>query len=160
MSNIDKAVKGSVVLMSITLSALSVKSCLELRPIQVKESVIIEPIIDDLEIDSDNRFKWETFHITAYALPCTSLKKDGTIGPSKHGVTKSGTPPIAGITAAVDPKIIPLGSTIRIAGVGDRLATDTGKWIKGHDIDLAVADCEEANAFGEHWMKVRTIRRK
>lgn len=53
------------------------------------------------------------------------------------GNTASGTPVREGVVA-VDPRVIPLGSTVIIDGK-EYLAEDTGGWIKGKRIDIAVA---------------------
>jgi 3D (Asp-Asp-Asp) domain-containing protein len=37
---------------------------------------------------------------------------------------------------AVDPQVIPLGTEIYVAGVGDRTADDTGAAIVGNHIDI------------------------
>jgi len=56
------------------------------------------------------------------------------------GITKSGEHTEDGVTCAVDPEVIPLGSTLKITlpdgTVYERKATDTGKAIKGKIIDI------------------------
>lgn len=56
-------------------------------------------------------------------------------------------------TIAVDPKIIPLGSRVKI---GDKIyiAEDTGGAIKGKRIDLFVGSHSEAMRFGKKLIKV------
>ena len=45
---------------------------------------------------------------------------------TRRGLTSSGMPLVSGESAAVDPSIIPYGSTIEIPGYGDVKAVDTG----------------------------------
>lgn len=54
---------------------------------------------------------------------------------SKYNKTKTGTTPAEGRTIAVDPKIIPLGSRVKVAG-HEYIAEDTGSAIKGNSIDI------------------------
>lgn len=70
-----------------------------------------------------------------------------------NGITASGSPVTVGLTVAVDPEVIPLGSTLYIEGVGIRIAQDTGSAINGQKIDVAVethADAESWAGYGTH----------
>lgn len=56
-------------------------------------------------------------------------------------ITKTGTSPVAGRTIAVDPEVIPLGSTLEVYNedwelVGIYQAEDTGGKVKGNIIDI------------------------
>ncbi|MGI8750984.1 MAG: 3D domain-containing protein, partial [Acidimicrobiales bacterium] len=70
-----------------------------------------------------------------------------------HGVTASGamTGPE---TVAVDPSVIPLGSTIHIQGVGTRVAQDTGGAITGHRLDIWEPSAAQCDAFGVETLQV------
>lgn len=64
------------------------------------------------------------------------------------GYTATGNDPIAWHTIAVDPKVIPLGSTVYIDGFGTFKADDTGGAIKGKKIDLLVESYDKAIELG------------
>ena len=70
--------------------------------------------------------------------------------PRKHicgmglGLTASGVPTEVGKTIAVDPTVIPLGTTVYIEGIGFRVAQDTGSGVKGNHIDILVNGHNEA----------------
>lgn len=74
------------------------------------------------------------------------------------GKTKSGVYPEEGITIAVDPKVIPLGSKVMIDGIGVRVAQDTGKHIKGKCIDVYYDDHGTAWNHGEQYHEVFVLR--
>lgn len=84
--------------------------------------------------------------LTAY----TSGKESTGKTPSHpaYGITYSGVKAEEGRTVAVDPSIIPLGSTVYIEGIGIRRAEDTGSAIKGSKIDVYMNDLQEAQTFG------------
>lgn len=88
------------------------------------------------------------FKVTAY---CSCVKCCGkyAIGrPKVDGkeVVYTANESIAteGITCAVDPNVIPLGSEIYIEGVGVRIAQDTGSAVDGNVIDIYYDSHKEA----------------
>ena len=69
-----------------------------------------------------------------------------------NGITASGAPVQAGVSVAVDPTVIPLGSTVYV-DYGDGvihtyIAHDTGGAVKGNHIDVAVETHAEASRLG------------
>lgn len=84
--------------------------------------------------------------LTAYTAGFESTGK--TPSSPAYGVTFSGLTAEEGRTIAVDPKVIPLGSTVFIDGVGVRKAEDSGSAIKGSRIDVFMNDLGQAQEFG------------
>lgn len=76
--------------------------------------------------------------------------------PGGNGMTASGIPAEFGIVA-VDPRVIPLGTSLYIEGYGYALAADTGGAIKGNRIDLCFDSRDEANAFGRRKVRVHIL---
>lgn len=69
------------------------------------------------------------------------------------GIAADGTPVLAWATCAVDPDVIPLGSTVLVDlgdgyGLRTLVANDTGAAVKGNHLDLCVATHEEALQLG------------
>lgn len=50
--------------------------------------------------------------------------------------TASGAIAVEGVTVAVDPAVIPLGSKIYVEGFGVRVAQDTGSGVNGNHVDI------------------------
>lgn len=84
--------------------------------------------------------------LTAYTAGKESTGK--TPSHPAYGITRSGSKAEEGRTVAVDPSIIPLGSTVLIEGIGIRKAEDTGSAIRGARIDVYMNDLKEAVQFG------------
>ena len=62
--------------------------------------------------------------------------------------------PIGYGAAAVDPRVVPLGTKMYVEGYGYAFACDTGGAIKGHRIDLAYDSYRVANSKGRKKVKV------
>ncbi len=100
----------------------------------------------------------EIFELTAY---CTCRICCGNFSPEVTGLqahTATGTVPTQGRTIAVDPSVIPYGSTVVIDGVGTFVAEDTGGAIKRNRIDIYFETHEAAIAFGRQKRKVIILR--
>jgi len=80
-----------------------------------------------------------TFLVTAYC---------------EHGITATGTYTRQG-TIAVDPRVIPLGSRMTVAGYGRGRALDTGGLIKGYRADVWFSTCTQAIRWGARRVSVR-----
>jgi 3D (Asp-Asp-Asp) domain-containing protein len=89
--------------------------------------------------------------ITAYA--------NGVGGIPRNARTASGTPTRWGVVA-VDPKVIPLGSTLQIEGYEGTtfVAEDVGGAIKGHTLDIWLPDPKEAKRYGTKHRRVTILR--
>jgi 3D (Asp-Asp-Asp) domain-containing protein len=76
--------------------------------------------------------------------------------------TAAGTRVTDGIVAA-DPKVLPLRTVIRLAGLDGRYngiytVMDTGPAIRGRRLDLYLRDCAEAVRFGRRSARVAIVR--
>lgn len=86
--------------------------------------------------------------ITAWATGCDT--KPGAL-------TKAGTKPVPGFTAAADPRVLPLGSIVWIEGLGQRVVHDVGGKVRGRHLDLFVESCGEARRWGKQTRLVRVL---
>jgi peptidoglycan hydrolase CwlO-like protein len=72
------------------------------------------------------------------------------------GNTAGGLPVGPGIIAT-DPSVIPLGTRVYIPGYGNGVAADTGSAVQGLTIDLWVADCGKAAAYGRQTLTITIL---
>lgn len=81
---------------------------------------------------------------------------------SVQGETRDGDVTKRGRTAAADPSVIPLGSTVRISGAGEYSGvyevTDTGRKINGNSIDIFIANPAAAKKFGKKPVRVTILK--
>lgn len=88
-----------------------------------------------------------TFRVTAYC-PCAKC-----CGEWADGITYTLTEATPGRTVAVDPDVIPLGSTVYIDG-SPYVAEDIGGAIQGNRIDVFFPDHQTALQFGVQYAEV------
>jgi len=73
-----------------------------------------------------------------------------------RGRTRTGARAAYGV-AAVDPRVIPLGSILFVEGYGLALACDTGSAIKGNRIDLCYDSKNACDDFGRQRVRVHVL---
>lgn len=78
----------------------------------------------------------------------------------EKGITKSGVPVAEGIVAA-DPRVLPLGSWIKVDGPlysGIYQVMDTGRLVKGKKIDIYLPTYAKAITFGLRRVRVTVLK--
>jgi 3D (Asp-Asp-Asp) domain-containing protein len=90
------------------------------------------------------------------AAPTARTLRVSAIGYTLRGRTASGLPTRRGI-AAVDPRVIPLGTRLFVPGYGNAVAADTGGAVRGHVIDLWFETNAQARAWGRRTVVI-TLR--
>jgi 3D (Asp-Asp-Asp) domain-containing protein len=94
--------------------------------------------------------------------PAAELPSFEATAYSVEGQTASGAQTRAGIVAA-DPNVLPMGSRIRVRGAGhydgEYTVKDTGREIKGREIDIYIANDTEAKRFGRKSVTVEVLER-
>ena len=114
----------------------------EIEDIIIPEPKTIEPTVINLG----------TFKISAY---CHCSKCCG----KSDGITATGTKVQANRTIAVDPNVIPLGSSVIIDGqTYTYVAEDTGGGIKGNKIDMYFPTHQEALNWGIRYKQVSLVK--
>lgn len=102
---------------------------------------------------------WKQQQASMVAQPVSSLRLIATgytSRPEENGgfrITATGLP-IGYGAAAVDPRVIPLGTRLYVEGYGYAMACDTGGAIKGPRIDLAFDEVDAAYRHGRRPVRV------
>ena len=109
-------------------------------PLQTSEPAEEPPVVHGVDVLGE-------FAIVAYC-PCEACCGEWALNrPDGIVYTASGAEAQAGVTVAVDPDVIPLGSKVYIDGLGWYVAQDTGNFT-GKVIDVYMTDHAEAVEFG------------
>lgn len=115
----------------------------------------LERRIEELQ----NQPEWTTFEATAYVADC-----DGCSGITKTGYDVRNTvyTPEGLRVIAVDPAVIPLGSTVEIRLADGRTfkakAIDVGGAINNYEIDILVDSYDKAIRFGRQAVELRVLK--
>ncbi len=124
------------------------------------QNVVLRSVLDEC-VASERQLKEEVAfaqklcrlpRMTACTVSHYCCEKRPHICGTGNGITASGVQVQAGVSVAVDPKVIPLGSTVYVdygdGVVHTYIAHDTGSAIKGNRIDVAVETHAEASRLG------------
>jgi 3D (Asp-Asp-Asp) domain-containing protein len=109
--------------------------------------------------------------IDSRTVPAASWGATGDVGARlpfvataycKGHTTASGVAVRAGIAAA-DPRLLPVGSVVKIDGVPEQhqgiyTVLDTGPKVQGRQVDLYMWSCHEALAFGRRKAAITVLR--
>lgn len=117
------------------------------RSVRLPEVLETEPEPEEVAEIKPELQSLGTFKLTAYC-PCPQC-----CGEWADGITYTMTKATAGRTVAVDPKVIPLGSTVYINGSA-YVAEDIGGAIQGNRIDVFFPDHQTALQFGVQYAEV------
>jgi 3D (Asp-Asp-Asp) domain-containing protein len=115
----------------------------------------LERRIEELQ----NQPEWTTFEATAYVADC-----DGCSGITKTGYDVRNTvyTPEGLRVIAIDPAVIPLGSTVEIRLADGRTfkakAIDVGGAINNYEIDILVDSYDKAIQFGRQDVELRVLK--
>ncbi|KXZ40617.1 protein of unknown function [Alkalithermobacter thermoalcaliphilus JW-YL-7 = DSM 7308] len=138
----------------------------EVNRILVSETVVKEPKNEIIKKGSKNfiitsRGERRTFTksmtVTATAYTAGYQCTGKTPSHPQYGITSLGTRVRPGVIA-VDPKVIPLGSTVYIESMGIYRAEDTGGAVKGNKIDIYMESLEKARRFGRRTLKIYVLK--
>lgn len=128
---------------------------------QLVDTVMVREARDEI-IGLGTREVWKTLSTARGAIRYRDLQEmtatayypgPESTGKWADGYTATGVKAGFGI-AAVDPKVIPLGTRLYIPGYGHALAADVGGAIKGKRIDLCFETYQEAIQYGRRKVKV------
>lgn len=121
---------------------------------KVLQSKLLRPVVQEVVLEGTG-YTPRRYRLSRPATVRKKLEMEATAyypgpedtGPYADGLTATNQKAGFGV-AAVDPRVIPLGSRLYVEGYGFALASDKGGAIKGKRIDLCFETYEEAVVFG------------
>ena len=138
LSQIFKYVAPMALILTLMLgfTAVIVKEGVKLEKEKIRQE---EAEINGIRIPATYLGKFSISHYCSCPI-CTNSPKGSR--------TATGHIPREGRTVAVDPKLIPLHSTIYVEGLGTFVAEDVGGAVKGKHLDIYISDHQKALNLG------------
>lgn len=165
ISNADMIIVGNKISLSSDKSIVTVGEGEETRSYDVSheeeivevetpvvETVVETPVVEEVVVEETAPATSEGYTITVEAT-AYSTNQPSLSDYTYTGINLRQTPNVI----AVDPSVIPLGSTVVIPGYGTFIAGDTGSAIVGNRIDVHITDLNAAWAFGRQTMTITVL---
>jgi len=124
--------------------ALYLTAALILRASLNLESPLPEAVEHDYAVfHAQDAPKAKPLHRISFYCQCEKC-----CGKWSDGFTASGSVATEGRTIAADTRLWPMGTCLKIPGIGRRIVEDTGSAIVGRAIDVFIDDHDRARTFG------------
>lgn len=121
------------------------------EPEVIEEEAVVEPeATETTETETPAAQSGQTVTVEATAYSTNQPELSDT---TATGINLNENPNVI----AVDPSVIPLGSTVYVPGYGTFIAGDTGSAINGNRIDVHMTDLNQALAFGRQTIEVQIL---
>ncbi|MER2174457.1 MAG: 3D domain-containing protein [Carnobacterium sp.] len=135
-----------------TPDVVEVEPAAEEAPVVEEQAPVAEeaPVVEEQAPAAETAQSGKTVTVEATAYSTNQPELSDT---TATGINLNENPKVI----AVDPSVIPLGSTVYIPGQGTFIAGDTGSAIKGNRIDVHMTDLNQALAFGRQTMEVQIL---
>lgn len=154
-----KIFKSMVLTIVVLVMGLAV--VLSMLAAKTSELESVNQVLESTKENADKRMRYlkdlynnaydsfDLHYVGEYKLTAYCTEKYEHICGEGHGLTSSGQPVQAGISAAVaDTDKFPYGTILYIEGVGIRVVQDTGGGLEDDQIDLAMGTHEDALHWG------------
>jgi 3D (Asp-Asp-Asp) domain-containing protein len=120
------------------------------EPVVVEEAVTEPAATETPQAETASARSGQTVTVEATAYSTNQPELSDT---TATGINLNENPNVI----AVDPSVIPLGSTVYVPGYGTFIAGDTGSAINGNRIDVHITDLTQATNFGRQTIDVQIL---
>lgn len=176
INNANTIYSGNTISLSADQSTVTIETPEETKSYNVSTPDVVEvepaeetPVVETAPAVEEQAPAVETAPVVEEQAPAAETAQSGKTVTVEATAYSTNQPELSDTTAtginlnenpnviAVDPSVIPLGSTVYIPGQGTFIAGDTGSAIKGNRIDVHMTDLNQALAFGRQTMEVQIL---